>query len=1166
MTRDLQEEAHRLFDELIDLAPAARAARIEAFGPDEPLAREVSSLLAASDAAGDFLGVLGASGPRTGVVVAGRYCLERHLGSGAMGDVHLAWDRQLERPVALKFLRAPSASASPAALAPGLAEARAAARLEHPHVGTVYDVGESERGQRFIAMAYYPGETLKARLAHGPLPSIDALRVAAQVAGALAVAHAAGIVHCDVKPANVLFDAEGGARLADFGVARLLADGAAAPGSPAGTRAYMSPEQARGDAVHAAADLWALGVMLHEMLTGRRPHAAASGDDPEASLDAGLAPPVRALVAAMLAPDPRRRPPDAATVRRALDALIDADAPARRGLPTDAPALGGASGTLPHPATSLVGRERELAEARRLLDGTQLLTLTGPGGTGKTRLALELAAAVRESYADGAWFVPLAEVAHAALVPSAVARTLGVRDLGVAPLRDRVLATLGRGRRLLVLDNFEHVLDAALFVADILATCPGVTLLVTSRAPLGVQGEQRVPVPPLATPTHAGADIAGSEAVRLFVSRARAVRPSFALDDASLPVVAELCRRLDGLPLALELAAARAKLLSPRALLARLAHGTDLLRADGADRPARHGTMRAVIDWSYVLLSDAERALFCRLAVFAGGVSLDAAERVAALLEPDGDAPRPALDLLESLCDKSLLQHDDQADGEPRFSMLETVREFGLERLAAGADEAAARRAHRACCVALAERAAERLRGPEQSAWLDRLDRDSANFRAAFESALAAGAPNGIDPEALTDAARLAVALHRLWLTRGPLLEAIATVDRALAAADAPGAPPLDPTLHARLISSAAHLAGARSVFPEARALFARSLACYRRVADRAGTATTLNNLAWQVWNVGDLAEGEALSREAMAIHESLGDALGIALSRNNLAWIALERGEFTAAEAHFEAVIASHRARRDARGAASAMSWLGVLEGRRGAHRRAVGLHEAALEVGGPVADLGYRTLVLVRLAAAHHALGDAGDHVADVEHTLVPALRDFGRLWPLAYGLTELGAMLLEAGEVGRARAVLEEALDAWRATGAAGGATESRLRLGVARHRAGDGIGANLEVRAALAAARDYGARPLAVECLDALAWFAIDEGCAERGATLIAAAARAADSLGIDRAPRARRAHELLRAAVREALVGECHDAAWARGEALTFDETVALGLASAGPNA
>ncbi len=1144
VSSDSPEEARILFDQLFALDRDDRDRHLRAIGPDPDVAREVRSLLAAAERSGDFLGLLGDqradTQPLEDDIVLGRYRVQRRLGSGAMGDVHLAWDTQLERPVALKFLRASHASTDAANVARLRAEARAAARIDHPHIATVYDSGATDSGTLFIAMAFYPGDTLRQRLDCGPLPVDDALRIAAQMAGALAVAHAAGIVHRDVKPANVLFDAEGGARLTDFGIARLLTDPEATGPTPVqGTPAYMAPEQARGDTVDGRADLWALGVILHEMLTGQRPQRGTP-DTALASLLDGVDPALRTLVAQLLVEEPSQRVSDAGQIRDALDDLITArttDSLPRR---SDF-----GRGSLPAVLSTLIGRERELGETRAFLANTRLLTLVGPGGTGKTRLALALAMESRMAYADGAWFVPLADIASAALVPSAIAEALGVRDLGSGQLVDRVLTTVGERQLLLVLDNCEHVLAAAPFVASVLATCPHVTVLATSRALLGVQGEQAYPLSPLGTPAHDAANPAANDSVRLFVARARAVRPNFALDDDSLAAVAEICRRLDGLPLALELAAARATLLSPRAILSRLEQRFDLLRADGGDRPARHGTMRAVMDWSFILLTDEERGLFCRLAVFAGGASMDAAEVVGGALST-GNGALPVLDLVTSLARKSLIHVEEQPDGEPRLLMLETMREFGLDRLAAGSDAIAARRAHRAWCVSLAERGAERMRGPEQVAWLDRFEREYANFRVAFDSAFA-------DPaDGLQDAARLAIALHRLWLIRGPLFEGIELLARLRAAFDAPGAPVLADVRRAQLLTSAAHLAGSRSVFPAARELFASALPLYREAGDRAGTAATLNNLAWQVWNVGDLAAGEAMSLEAMEIHRQLGDMLGIALSRNNLAWIAVERGDFRRAEDHFDAVIASHRRRNDARSVAFATSWLGVVVAKQGDYVRAVALQEQAIEVGASIADTGFRTLVLVRLAAARHALDVAGNEAEHLATVLVPMLREMGRLWPLAYGLTELGSMLLDTNEAARARPVLEEALDARRASGSDAGVTETRMLLGVAMLRSGDRPAAIALLSDAIGAARRYGAPPLLSACIEAIAYLALDVGLVERSAELLAAVQVSRERLGMRPSPRQQ---------LGKPLAPERAEEAWARGTAFSLDDAVRVAMAT-----
>lgn len=1150
MAADLHAEARRLFDQLIELDTAGRATCLRELHPDPATAQEVASLLAAAARAGDFLRLLGPAEVRSPAagLIAGRYRLERLLGSGAMGDVHLAWDQQLERSVALKFLRAAAADADTSAVARFRAEARVAARLEHPHVATVYDTGETEERQLFIAMAYYPGETLRERIARAPLTLDDALRIATQVASALAAAHAAGIVHRDVKPANVLFDAEGAARLADFGIARLLEEPDVLTRDAAvGTPAYMSPEQARGDPADPGTDLWALGVMLHEMLTGHRPRAGvsvAARTEALATIDHG----VRALVDSLLTDDRARRPRGAAAVRDALNSLSAASAAAVRPRPPEA-----GRGALPNAVTRLIGRETELVAARTLLAGTRLLTLVGPGGTGKTRLALELASSVRERYPDGVWFVPLAETAEPALVPWSVAQVLGVWDGGSAAPADRAIAALSGRRVLLVLDNMEHVLASSAFVARLLTECPAVSVLVTSRAPLAIQGEQTFPVPPLATPLPNAVDIASSPAVQLFVSRAFAVKPSLVLDEESLTAIAAICRRLDGLPLALELAAARASLLSPRAILARLEQRFDLLTAVSTDRPARHSTMRAVIDWSYNLLTESERALFGRLAVFANGASLDAVEAVARDLVRDGDASLRVLELVSSLANKNLLHAEEQPDGEPRVVMLETVREYGRERLAGSSDYVAARHAHRAYFVALAQRAAEKLRGPSQVVWLDRLEREYPNLRVALESALA-------DPgEGMVDAAHLAVSLYRLWLTRGPLHEGIAVVERILAALENADAPQTDAALHAHVLTSAAHLVGSRSVFPEARDLFAHALALYREAGDRAGIASTLANLGWQTWAAGDLAHGEALSREALSMHEGLGDALGVALSRNNLAWIAMERGEFEEAQRQFEAVIASHERRGDARSVAYATSWLGTLMQCRGELALSLELHSRALEVGHLVSDPGSRLLVLVRLAAVRHALGEPGDHALLVETAYLPRLRVSGRLWPLGTTLNELGRMLLERGEAGRAHAVLTEALGVRRASGGLGSVVESEILDATALLRLGDHYGCAVLLREAIAAAIPYGSRPFLIAALEATAHLLHAVGDDANAATLLAAAIRAFDASGARRSPSAGGELARFRDALAQSLGDTRLDEATATGGSLSLDDAARRSL-------
>lgn len=1184
MSQERNAEVEHLFDELMELEPAARETRLRllASAPDVSMAvaREVTSLVAAATRAGDFLGVLGHTaadhgvGCKAGDVIAGRYHLQSRLGQGATGDVYLAWDTQLERSVALKFLRG-SASDDSSRMGRFLAEARAAAKLDHRHVATVHDVGEDEHRRAFIAMSYYPGETLRDRIANGALPVADALRIATQIASALDAAHSAGIVHRDVKPANVLFDADGAVRLVDFGAAKLMTESMSTKDDVTiGTVAYMSPEQARAEPVDNRADLWALGVVLYEMLAGVRPFTAAdvesllrelTNDDPAPPLpdDVHATPEIRDLLANLLTRDARHRSSSAGDVSRILGDLLHADE-----IATVASAPASVGITLPSPVTSFVGREREIEVARDLLRNTRLLTLTGPGGTGKTRLALQLAASLHDEYIDGIWFVPLAEISDPALVPSILARTIGVRDLGGGNPRDLVIAALRERRVLVVLDNFEHVIQAATLVSALLAGCPLASVLITSRISLGVQGEQEFPVPPLATPSSTDSDAASSEAVRLFVQRARAVRPDFTLNDDGLLAVAEICRRLDGLPLALELAAARAKLLSPRAMLVRLESRFDLLQADSYDRPARHTTMRNVIDWSYVLLTDAERTLFNRLSVFAGGVSVEAAEAMydaTRLNDGERQSSFAILDLLGSLCNKSLLRQEEQSDGEPRFIMLETVREFALDRLRAAGGESEARRAHSAYYLSLTERAATQLRGPAQAEWLDRLERDYANCRIAIDTAL--GEARSDSPEGLVTAARLTIALHRLWLTRGPLLEGVEYLRRVTAAADEAALrdtvhDALEIKLRAELLSSAGQLANTRSIFPEAHDLFARSLALHRQAGDDAAIATTLNNLAWSAWIIGDMDAGERMATTAMAMHEKYGNALGATLSLNTLGWIAMERGQYPRAEACFANAVASQLQRGDRRAAAFTLGWIGVLAGRRGDFPRAIELQQRAIDMLEPVADHGYRVLSFVRLAAARHAAGEPGDHTIAIEVEHLPELREQGgRLWPIAYTLTELGAMLRDDGRFDHAHEILDEALDVRRQTGGLHGVAEARLLLGSVLHAQGDKDRAREELDRALTNARDFGAIPVAIDCIEAIATLTLAPARSELAVTLLAAAGNGRKILGAPRAPRYEATHEESRVSLLSMIGDDAFARAWQSGATTSVDEAITLALHS-----
>ena len=543
----------------------------------------------------------------------------------------------------------------------------------------------------------------------------------------------------------------------------------------------------------------------------------------------------------------------------------------------------------PQPLTSFVGRERELAAAAALLRerAVRLLTVTGPGGVGKTRLAMRLAGDLAPDFADGVAFVPLATVSDPGLVVDAIAQVLGTRDTGGAAPLDRLRFALGGKGVLLVLDNFEQVAAAAPEVAQLLAVCPGLKLLVTSRVPLHVVGEQEYPLAPLAvTPEHENPS-RHSEAVALFEQRARAVRPGFALRDDNAADVAAICARLDGLPLAIELAAARSKVLSPSALLARLSDPLAVLKDGPRDQPTRLQTMRNAIAWSYELLTPEEQTLFRRLSVFAGGFSLAAAEAVAAgPVGPPGPpaevpacVPSSVLDGLTSLVDKSLVWGADGPDGEPRFGMLETVREFAAERLEGGDDAREVRRRHAAWCLALAVDAEPPTMGPLDGAKLDVVEAELANLRAALA---------WLDATGETAAAvRLAAALGSFWHLRGRLTEGRERLERALARG---GDLPAD--VRAKALFFAGWLAIFTADNPHAVARLTESQALFRDLADREGVVATMIALGGAAEYRG--AEDEAWVRygEALAQARDLGNARLIAWALVNVADAAYRRGE----------------------------------------------------------------------------------------------------------------------------------------------------------------------------------------------------------------------------------------------------------------------------------
>ncbi|HXM92719.1 MAG TPA: tetratricopeptide repeat protein [Candidatus Dormibacteraeota bacterium] len=905
----------------------------------------------------------------------GPYEITSLLGTGGMGEVYRAKDLRLGRNIAIKLLP-DNLAFSRERLDRFEQEARSASALNHPNIVTIYELGHVD-STHYIAMELIEGRTLRELLDRGSMPTLNVIQIAAQIADGLAKAHEAGIIHRDLKPENLMVSSEGFVKILDFGLAKLAAadgqlfnlgtiDLQTSPGAVLGTVEYMSPEQASGGSIDFRSDQFSFGLVLYEMLTGKRAYQRSTkaetlvsilreAPEPIGSLSPNVPIPLCWVIERCLAREPEKRYMSTRDLARDLAAMRDN----LSGLQLKP--LKTRPSNLPSQRTGLVGRDLEVSAAKELLrrPNMRLVTITGPAGIGKTRLALRLAEEMTQDFPGGVYFVPLAAVSDPGLIASVIGQTLGIRESGGQPLETlkEFLQNSLRTPMLLVLDNFEHLVSAAPMLAELFAIGgSGLKILVTSRAPLHVYGEQEFPVPPLALPDSRSLPpleaLSQYSAISLFIQRASAVKPDFELTEQNAACVAEICARLDGLPLAIELAAARVKLLSPSAMQTRLASRLQLLTGGARDLPTRQQTLRGAIDWSYDLLNAAEQKLFRRLSVFVGGGTLEAIE---AVCNTKNDLGFDLLDGMASIVDKSLVQQVDQPAGDSRFLMLETIREYALDKLTASGEEDLTKRAHAAYYLVLAEEGASEEAGAESSEWLNCLETEHNNLLSALDWLTDTGNADW--------ALRLGTALFRFWETREYLTEGrdrlgkILKLEAAMAPTEARG----------RALFATGVLAGEQGDYASADTLIDESLQIARKSGDDRGVAVSLNALAVHARDRGDMAVSRRLFEESLALWRGLGDPLAVARSLSNLASIVRLQGDYARARSLYAECLSIFRNSNNPTGIAWSLNYQGDVARDQGDIESARSLYEESLDtfralgdrwgMAGSLADLGNLT-----------------------------------------------------------------------------------------------------------------------------------------------------------------------------------------------------------------
>lgn len=891
------------------------------------------------------------------------------IGRGGFGVVYRCLQPALDRTVAVKVLTHDLDEDNRSRF---LREQRAMGRLtDHPNIVTVLEIGVTASGHPFIVMPYYPLGSLDSMIHRaGPYTVEQVLRLGVKTAGAVASAHRLGILHRDVKPGNILLSSYGEPALTDFGIAHITDGFETSANAILASPAFASPEVLEGSAPTEVSDVYSLGATLFCALTGHAAFERRTGEELVAQFiritsrpipdlqKHGVPRELAAIIEHAMARDPSGRPTGAEAFGEELREIQlrhgltvddmalpgdDGELPAARPssgstssafTPVHTPALiAGSLGNLPLDTTPFVGRRDELATAKTMFDTTRLLTLTGIGGVGKTRLALRVAGEMRDRFAHGVWLVELGELFDPSLVPNVVAESLRLRVRTANPTQE-IVEFLAPRRLMLVLDNCEHMIDAsAQFAQAVIRTCPDIMILATSREPLNIAGESVLRVPSLAMPdTEHEPEMMGTpayDAISLFEGRASAAVPGFALSDENLDIVVQICRHLDGLPLAIELATARLRVMSVDQVLQRLSDRYKLLTRGSRAAPTRQQTLRACIEWSYALCSPLEQRIWAQVSVFSGSFELDAALHIC-LDELSSD---DLLDVISSLVDKSILIRDD-VDGLVRFRMLDTLRLFGREKVIESGEYANLRRRHYNWYRQLALDAETDWISSRQMDWLTRLDLEQSNLREALEFTCLE--PSAVESDAPLE---IAVALFPFWFARNLFSEGRYWLDRAV---------------------------DSRPARPSASRI--KAICCNSVLAELQG----------------GLEAGADLIASARAVNADLDDPVSDAYLEHGEGLLALYSGDAPGASSHLESAVRLFSTSDTTRVLVWSQFMLGLSYELRGITAQAITCYEEVLAITEPRGETVYRSYCLWGLGLAQYRQNEINRAARSIDECL--------------------------------------------------------------------------------------------------------------------------------------------------------------------------------------